>query len=86
MLFRSELFDIKKAAVRLIKYLDLMVEMYGDWALQRKVRLADFTKSELQILKAGYYQMLPFRDRSGRRIMCIVGNLGSEFDAVMRVS
>ena len=83
---RCELFDVSMAAVRLINYLDLMVEMYGVFALQRKIKLTDFSKHELQILRAGYMQMLPFRDRSGRRIICIVGNMGSQYDAFLRVS
>lgn len=83
---RCELFDAAKAAVRLIKYLDLMVEMYGLFALQRKIQLTDFSKHEMQILRAGYFQMFPFRDRSGRRVLCIVGNMGNEYDPLIRVS
>jgi len=82
---RCELFDAKKAAIRLMNYLDLMVEMYGIFALQRKVQLTDFSKNELQILRAGYFQMFPFRDRSGRRVMCIVGNMGKEYDPCIRL-
>ena len=83
---RCELFDARKAAIRLIKYLDLMVELFGLFALQRKIKLSDFSKHELQILRAGYFQIFPFRDRSGRRVMCIVGNMGIEFDPTVRVS
>uniref|UniRef100_A0A7S4AGI2 DUF6824 domain-containing protein n=1 Tax=Pseudo-nitzschia australis TaxID=44445 RepID=A0A7S4AGI2_9STRA len=82
---RCELFDIRMAAVRLIKYLDLMVELYGLFALQRKVTLKDFSKHEMQILRAGYFQMFPFRDRSGRRVMCIVGEMGIKFDPTLRL-
>jgi len=82
---RCELFDTRRAAVRLIKYLDLMVELYGMFAIQRKVTLKDFSKQEMQILRAGYKQLFPFRDRSGRRVMCIVGNMGIEFDPTLRL-
>jgi hypothetical protein len=82
---RCELFDAATAAVRLTKYLDLIAEMYGLFALQRKIQLTDFSKHELQILRAGYFQMLPFRDRSGRRVMCIVGNMGIQYDPSVRV-
>jgi len=82
---RCELFDAAKAAIRLIKYLDLMIEMYGLFALQRKIELTDFSKHELQILRAGYFQMFPFRDRSGRRVMCIVGNMGIQYDPCIRL-
>jgi len=83
---RCELFDARKAAIRMIKYLDLMVELFGLFALHRKIKLSDFSKHELQILRAGYFQIFPFRDRSGRRVMSIVGNMGIEFDPTVRVS
>ena len=83
---RCELFDASAAAVRLVKYLDLMVEMYGLYALQRKIVLTDFSKQELQIMRAGHFQMFPFRDRSGRRVLCVVGNMGAQYDPVLRVS
>lgn len=82
---RCELFHAPRAAVRLVKYLDLMLELYGIFALQRKVKLSDFSKQEMQILRAGYFQMFPFRDRSGRRIMSIVGNMGVEYETFVRV-
>lgn len=83
---RCELFDARKAAIRLTKFLELMVELYGLFALQRKVQLKDFSKHEMQIVRAGYFQTLPFRDRSGRRIMCIVSTMGIEYDPMLRVS
>jgi len=83
---RCELFSVRAAAIRLINYLELVFEMYGLFALQRKVLISDFSKHEMQILRAGYFQIFPFRDRSGRRVMCIVGNMGIEFDPIIRVS
>ncbi len=82
---RCELFHAAKAAIRLVKYLDLMLELYGLFALQRKIKLTDFSKHEMQILRAGYFQMFPFRDRSGRRVMSIVGNMGAQYDPFVRV-
>jgi len=81
---RCELFDARKAALRLTKFLELMVELYGLFALQRKVQLSDFSKNEMKILRAGYFQTLPFRDRSGRRIMCIVSTMGIQYDPMLR--
>ncbi|VEU45099.1 unnamed protein product, partial [Pseudo-nitzschia multistriata] len=81
---RCELFDVRKAAVRLIGYLELMVELYGLFALQRRVKLQDFSKEEMQILRSGGFQVFPFRDRSGRRVMCTVGNMGMMFDPTLR--
>merc|ERR1719464_90411 len=53
---RCELFDSKLACVRMVHYLDLLVELYGTYALERPIRLSDFTRSEMQIFRAGYFQ------------------------------
>jgi len=68
---RCELFDVKKAAKQMANFLDLLVELFGDYALRRPVRLSDFTKEELRHMRKGRYQTLPYRDRSGRRIVTI---------------
>ena len=44
MYLRSELFDVKKAADRIVKALDFLLEFWGEYALKRKIRLSDFTK------------------------------------------
>jgi len=76
MFLRCDLFDCKKAASRLCIYAELMLEIFGDCALQRKPYLSDLTDLEMRILEAGGYQVLPGRDRAGRRIL---GNFA--FDA-----
>jgi hypothetical protein len=61
---RSELFDIKKAAYRLVKYLDLILDIYGKEVLMRDNRhpmLDDFNKEEMAFLRGGDYQLLPYR-------------------------
>jgi hypothetical protein len=68
---RCDLFDVKKAAKRLVTYLDLLVEIFGAYALQRPICLADFSKEELRHMRKGLIQMMPYRDRSGRRIMIV---------------
>jgi len=70
---RQELFDVKKAARRLASYLNLARELFGDYALERPIRLSDFTKKEQKYMRKGRVQWLPFRDRSGRRI-CVILN------------
>ncbi|MGK3745881.1 MAG: hypothetical protein ACI8RD_012675 [Bacillariaceae sp.] len=72
---RCELFDVKKAAVRLVKYLEMILDLYdGDEELLRRpIGLNDLkTKEERDCLRSGFHQLLPFRDRSGRRVVAIV--------------
>ena len=81
MYLRCEFFDIKKTALRIVQVLDFLFEYYGKYALYRKIQLTDFTEYELTILKnKGYCQLLPSRDRGGRRIM--VQFLLNDFDNV----
>ena len=65
---RCELFNVKKAAERFIRYLDFVAEVYGEYALQRPIRMSDFSHEEMSFLREGGWQLLPYRDRSGRRI------------------
>jgi len=71
---RCELFDVSKAALRLVRFLDLVLELFGDFALQRPIRLSDFSKQELKHFRKGRYQFLPYRDRggiAGRRVLAV---------------
>jgi hypothetical protein len=67
MYLRSELFDVKKTAERIVQSLDFLLEIYGEYALKRKIKLSDFSKEELDIMRKGYIQLLPSLDRGGRR-------------------
>ena len=69
---RCKLFDIPQAASSLCGYLDRIHSLFGEIALERELNLyQDFTKEELREFRKGYYQLLPFRDRSGRRILIV---------------
>ena len=68
MFLRCELFDITKAARRLVNFVELMYDLYGDIGLQRRTRLDDLSEYELEMLKAGSFQFLPKRDHAERRI------------------
>ena len=70
---RYELFDIPKAARRLCRFLDCILEYFGEDALRNPVGLlTDFSEDELQIVRKGNVQFLPYRDRAGRRILILV--------------
>jgi len=80
---RCEMFNAKKAAIRMCQYLDHSTRLFGDYALQRPIKIADFSKSELRYFRKGRYQFLPYRDRggvAGRRILCIIGD--EEWEAI----
>ena len=67
---RADLFDAKKAADRLVVHLDFLLMLFGPRALEERLQASFFnTKEEAAALRSGNVQILPFRDRSGRRIM-----------------
>lgn len=82
---RSDNFDAKKAATRLMKFLNLVLEVFGAYALSRPIKLTDFKRNELKALQNGWLQVLPFRDRSGRRLFIWTGHIGMQCDPILRV-
>jgi hypothetical protein len=90
---RCELFDCKKAAMRLIRFTEYMEREYDMEVLQRPLRLSDLqTKSGnrarevMESFRSGHSQLFPFRDRSGRRIFVTCGNHSLQYDIDIRVS
>ena len=83
---RCELFDQREAAVRLVKYCDFVLELFGSFALERHIQLSDFDKKEMKWLQMGYIQLMPFRDQSGRRIILQIFDSNILREQVTRVS
>jgi hypothetical protein len=70
---RASMFNISKAASSFVKYLDLLFKYYGPDALMRPLYVSDLNHPELELLRAGHMQLLPTRDRSGRRVLNVFG-------------
>ena len=84
---RAELFDAQRAANRMTLFLLTSLEIYGPQTLVRPIQVSDFSREELKGLNAGRIQLLPYRDRGGRRV--IVGIPNNEIhsqNAMTRVS
>ena len=82
---RLRLFNAKKSARKMVAFLDMVCDLFGEYALQRPIRLSDFSEFEMQVIRAGNLQLLPFRDRSGRRIIAGVEGLSIQFAQKLRV-
>jgi len=78
---RCELFDARKAALRMVAFLDLMLELFGEKALERELCFDDLDENSLKFLEMGNIQILPGRDRLGRRIG---GNFACKIDATIK--
>jgi hypothetical protein len=85
---RCELFDPKKAAIRMVNFLDFIDSLFvgNNEVLRRPIRITDFNKEETKILRSGVFQLLPYRDRSGRPIYAESGDMGFHYDLKTRVS
>lgn len=75
---RCELFDCKKAAERFVRFTEYMNDKYGMVVLERPLRLHDLSNKKfgppvMKDFKIGSVQLLPFRDRNGRRILAFHG-------------
>lgn len=77
---RCELFNVPKAVRRFYNYLDYVYEYWGEVALKRPIRFTDFTKAEQKLFRKGFFQLLPFRDSSGRRVMVFLGGMDPHQD------
>ena len=67
-------FDVKAAAIRFVKFFDLKLEVFGPNALARDIAFNDLTKEDKIMLKKGYMQRFPVRDRAGRAVYCMIQN------------
>mmetsp|Transcript_25304 Transcript_25304/g.59233 ORF Transcript_25304/g.59233 Transcript_25304/m.59233 type:complete len:293 (-) Transcript_25304:979-1857(-) len=72
---RFTLFDIRKAAEKIVNFLEIVSDLFGEFTLERAVRLSDFDSWELKFLREGEIQLMPYRDRSGRRILVVMNPL-----------
>lgn len=75
---RAERYDVQKAAIRYCKCLDFLAEFFGEYALTRPLLMSDLTKRESKFLRDGFVQILPSRDRNGRRIITQLGSYGGK--------
>lgn len=82
---RCECFVVDKAVHRLISFLEFTSDLFGDYVAERPIQLSDFnTKDEELALQNSRNQLLPFRDRSGRRVLVGVGNCNFHLDYRLR--
>lgn len=83
---RCEIFDAKKAAIRMVTFLDFLDDLFdGNYVLRRPIEITDLSKVEMKILRTGICQLLPYRDRSGRPVYIEAGDMGFQIDLKLRM-
>ena len=71
LFLRRELFVVHKAALRLVNFMELVYELWGESALTEKVwtMQSHLDEFELEVLRTGMFQCLQGRDRAGRKML-----------------
>lgn len=87
MFLRRDRFVVRKTALRLVGFVELVYELWGEIGLSEKVWMSQsaFSPFELNYLRSGSLQVLAGRDRAGRRICANFANDG-ELSVNSRVS
>jgi len=71
LFLRREKFDVRKTALRLVNFMELVYELWGEKALTEKTWQSQthLDPFEREVLRTGTMQVLQGRDRAGRRIL-----------------
>ena len=82
---RAESFNARKAADRLVAFMDEKLLRFGPRALSRQLTIDDMSKASKSLLiKKGLMQVLPTRDSAGRAILVTYYNCSSMQDEIIR--
>lgn len=72
---RSEKFNVRKCADRMIRFFDCKLHFFGAAKLCDDIALADLDNDDMASLRAGFMQILPVRDQAGRSIFLLLPSL-----------
>jgi hypothetical protein len=65
---RTDLFDIRNAALRLVQHFKVKLDLFGRNKLVKDITQEDLNENDMKNLYSGYFQTLPQRDPAGRLI------------------
>jgi hypothetical protein len=71
---RSERFHAKKAAGRIIRFFDFKRMLFGDDKICKAITMEDLEPDDVVAMKKGFLQVLPSRDRAGRKVSIFFPN------------
>ena len=88
LFLRREKFDVRKTALRLVNFMELVYELWGEKALTEKTwqSQTNLDPFEREVLRTGIMQVLQGRDRAGRRILGNFADDSSKLTVENRVS
>lgn len=68
---RTDMYRAKEAARRMIRYYNWKMKLFGESKLCKRITYDDLTEEELEVVKEGFFQRLPQRDRAGRLVVVL---------------
>jgi hypothetical protein len=71
MFLRAESFDPEKALNRMVQHFESKLELFGLDKLVKPITQEDLHEDAKDALRTGFLQLLPIKDRSGRKIIFI---------------
>ena len=74
MFLRGEDFQARPAALKMQKFMDQKLELFGEDRLCRPITLDDLDEDDLACLRNGHMQWLRSRDRAGRAVIVVQAN------------
>ena len=75
MFLRAESFDPCNAASRMVRFFNEKYEMFGADKLTKDITLDDLDPDDIAALERGFFQVLPEKDRAGRKVLCVFPKL-----------
>ncbi|KAL3937354.1 MAG: hypothetical protein SGARI_002153 [Bacillariaceae sp.] len=82
---RSERFDAKAAAEKMVKHFEAKKRLFGDGEiLARDIKYSDLSAEDIKNAESGMVQTLPFRDAAGRAILFVRPELEPSHDKMQK--
>jgi hypothetical protein len=82
---RADNFDAKKAAARLVVFLENKLELFGPDPLARDLLRSDLSEEDQKCLQSGLMTLVPEKDKAGRGIMTWMPMLKGGFSVGSKV-
>jgi hypothetical protein len=70
MFLRAASFDVSAAAAQMVRFFGEKLVLFGADKLTKDIKWSDLDEDDIETVQSGWFQLLPERDRSGRRIGC----------------
>jgi hypothetical protein len=82
---RAHRFEVKNAAVCLVAFFEAKLDLFGPQKLTKEILLEDLDEEVMDLMKRGFFQILPERDQSGRVVVSHWPIVQNEKDFPVRI-